>query len=85
MKAKLIYGVVLVAAIFGSASAASRQAKKGIELVYQPKENGDFKLYLFPHGKLLVCEEQPIKVIEPQDPTNEPLVIECSHGKQASR
>jgi hypothetical protein len=82
MKAKLIYAAALLT-VLASASAAGR--KEGIEMVYQPQANGDFKLYLFPHGKLLVCEEQRIQLIEPQDPTNEPLVLNCSHGKEAAR
>lgn len=79
MKAKLIYALVLLALVFASADATQRAPKEGISLQYQEEDNGDFTLYLFPHGKLLVCEEQPIKLIEPDDPTHEPLILRCKH------
>lgn len=80
MKRTLYAIALLLLLAFVSANATGRSAtKEGVHMVYQPEENGDYKLYLFPTGKLLVCEEQPLKLIEPDDPTHDPLVIECSH------
>ena len=80
MKTKLIYLFALLILVFVSAGATSKSPREGIHMYYQPEENGDYKIYLFPTGKVLVCEEQPLKLIEPADPTHDPLVIECRHG-----
>lgn len=61
------------------ARATTTKIREGIHLFYQPEENGDYKLYLFPTGKVLVCEEQALHLIEPADPTHDPLIIECKH------
>lgn len=77
MKARIFYLLALLFLVFVSAGATTK--REGIHMFYQPQENGDYKLYLFPTGKLLVCEEQPLKLIEPADPTHDPIVIECTH------
>ena len=48
------------------------------KLVESP--NGDYKLYIY-GGRKLVCEEQPLKIVEDGDAVN-PIVIECKHGGQ---
>lgn len=80
MKAKLIY-IFAALLTLTAASAAPRTSTETIHMVYQPKANGDYDLYLFPTGKILVCEEQPIQLIEPADPTNDPLILRCKHAK----
>jgi hypothetical protein len=76
---KAIYiGAALLLA-FASANAVSRKAST-IHVVYQPAENGDFRLFLFGSDRTLVCEEKEIKIVNQGDAVN-PVVLECSHGK----
>jgi hypothetical protein len=71
-KALIIGATLLVLAI--AASAASR--KGTIQLIYQPQENGDYRLSIY-GGRELVCEEQPITVTQPT--ALDPIVLDCSH------
>lgn len=85
MKAKLIYGIAALILVFASANGASRGAKSSIHMEYvpQPDGNGDYMLYIFASDRLLVCEEQKIRIVEQGDALH-PVVLECSHhgGKQ---
>lgn len=82
MKAKLIYGIAALILVFASAGAASRGAGKSsihMEYVPQPDGNGDYMLYIFASDRLLVCEEQKIRIVEQGDALH-PVVLECKHG-----
>lgn len=58
--------------------AAARQ-KMRIEVVYQPiGESGDYRLSIY-GGRELVCEEQPLRLIEGKEPAVDPIIIECRH------
>jgi hypothetical protein len=76
MKTKLIYAAAVLLLVFASAGAVTRKSK--IEIVYQPQANGDYRLFLFGQDRTLVCEEEPIRVVEQGDAVN-PIVIECKH------
>lgn len=76
---KAIYILAGLLLVFASADATGRQQKARIELVYQPGDNGDYRLFLFGGERVLVCEEKAIRIVQQGDAVN-PLVIECSHG-----
>lgn len=84
MTTKLIYILAAATLTFASAGAGGRQsagsARERITMVYQPQENGDYRLYLFGSGRALVCEEQDLRVIEQGDAVS-PVVIECKHDE----
>jgi hypothetical protein len=74
---KAIYiGAALLLA-FASANAVSRK-QSSIHVVYQPTENGDFRLFLFGSDRTLVCEEKAITIVSQGDAEN-PVVLECKH------
>ena len=67
---------------FVAAGATSRSAPKSqINMEYRPQANGDYRLFIFASDRLLVCEEQLIRVVQQGDAIN-PLVIECKHAEK---
>jgi hypothetical protein len=79
MGRKAIYISAALLLAFASANAVSRKAST-IHVVYQPAENGDFRLFLFGSDRTLVCEEKAIKIVQQGDAEN-PVILECSHKK----
>lgn len=74
---KAIYIVAALLLAFASANAVSRK-QSSIHVVYQPAENGDFRLFLFGSDRTLVCEEKAITVVQQGD-AESPVVLECKH------
>jgi len=74
---KAIYIVAALLLAFASANAVSRK-QSSIHVVYQPAENGDFRLFLFGSDRTLVCEEKEMQIVQQGDAVN-PVVLVCNH------
>ena len=78
MGRKLLYIAASLLLVFASADATSRTSTNKIQIVYEPQENGDYRLFLFGSNRTLVCEEKRLRIVQDGDAIN-PVVIECKH------
>ena len=74
----LTLAALVVARFSHAATRGSGKTSINIEYVPNPSGNGDYRLFIFSSNRLLVCEEQPIKIVEQGDAVN-PIVLECKH------
>lgn len=81
---KLIYLIAGLALAFAAADATSRTGatKPHFDVVYQPQENGDYRLSIY-GGRELVCEEQALHVTDPT--AIDPIIIDCMHDSHVKR
>lgn len=78
--------LLIAAGLEGTTSRVEAAARQKFEIrtLYQPiGEKGDYRLSIY-GGQNLVCEEQPLRLIDPGqvaggEPDIDPIIIECRH------